>query len=373
MKWRARISPSLVILAVCARPFAAAAAGAGYQVAALDVFNDVETRRLCFYSAQVGFSQGAFDADDLWCKLDIPELSGASVVYGSGFESQPELLDRIAGKFNLLGNDAATVAKVKDPHCFFPLLEELGIAHPETLWDKPPEDGGWLSKRIGGSGGTHIQPGTDASGSYYQRRLEGIPLSVLFLANGTDAEIVGYNEQWLAPAPDMPYRYGGAVGNADMPDETRRVMAEAVHKVVAATGLRGLNSMDFLLFDQMPLALEINPRLSASFELYEMPDLFERHVLSCDGELNVLTNRPAHSKAHLIHYASRDFRVDGTFAWPAWTTDIPPVGTDCRSGEPLCTVLAQGPDASSAKTLAFARAVELEAQLRGHFNFPGKS
>lgn len=349
-----------------------AAARAGYKVAAFDIFNDVETRRFCFYSAPVDFSQGGFDTDDLWRKLDIPALKGAVVTYGSGLESQPELLDKISRHFKLAGNGAETVACVKYPSRFFPLLDELEIAYPETRCDAPPETTGWLAKSVGGSGGMHVRHYDGGTHGYYQRQLDGVPVSVLFLANGTEVEVIGYNEQWLAPTPAMPFRYGGAVGNAELPEKARRIMVEAVRKVVRVTGLRGLNSMDFVLCEGMPQALEINPRLSASFDLYEIPDLFARHLLACQGEFIPLANRPPGAKAHLIHYASRDFGVDEMFVWPEWTTDLPPAGTLCKSGEPVCTVLAQDRNSDAARTLAFARASQLEAQLQGLIKHPGK-
>ena len=369
MNWRARISPSLIVIAACARPFVAAAAQAGYRVAAFDAFHDVETRHLAAHSARVAFSQGGFDAGNLWRELEGLAWPGATVVYGGGLENQPALIDRIARHFDLAGNDAATVARIKNPQQFFSLLDDLGVAYPETRLDRPRNQAGWLVKSTGGSGGTHIRHFEGGEGDYYQRCVQGFPVSVLFLANGAKAEIVGYNEQWLAPAPGMPCRYGGAVGNADLPDAARRAMEDAVRMVVAATGLRGLNSMDFMLCGEKPLALEINPRLSASFDLYDAPDLLQRHLRACRGELFPLPERRLGSKSHLIHYASRDLVIDHVFDWPAWVVDTPIAGTLCRKGEPLCTVLAQGCNAEEARSTVFARARQLEAQLE-HATFP---
>ncbi len=340
-----------------------AAARAGHKVAALDIFNDVETRRSCFYSAQVAFRDGGFDADDLLAKLEHLDLVGATVVYGSGLENQPELLERIASRFALLGNTASTVAQVKDARRFFPLLDSLGIAYPETVFTLPPDPAGWLAKADGGSGGTHIRPYDGYPGGYYQRCVEGLPVSVLFLADGKEIQVVGFNEQWLAPTPGMPFRYGGAVGNAVLPDEVKQAMADAAHKVTVATGLRGLNSMDFMLGPQGPLALEINPRLSATFDLYEVPDLLERHLRACEGLLTPLSP-PQGAKASLVYYAIHSIQVTEQVDWPSWVVDRPLAGSRIRAGEPLCSILAEGGTAAEAKALVFARARQLEAQCR---------
>jgi len=341
-----------------------AAVRAGYEVAAFDIFNDVETRRLCFYSERITFSNGGFDAEDLERALSNPELAEVTIVYGSGLENQLELLDKISRQFMVLGNTAAVVWQVKDPHSFFPLLDKLGIAHPETLFEMPLEPTGWLAKGIGGSGGTHVRHFVGQDGGYYQRLVQGIPASVLFLSDGADIEVVGYNEQWTAAMPDMPFRYGGAVGNAGLPDWCKGAMVDAARKLAAATGLRGLNSMDFILTDEAVLALEVNPRLSASFDLYDIPDLFDRHLQACAGRIPPLQEQPANSTAHLIYYAKHEVAVADGMLWPEWAVDLPLPGTLCRAGEPLCTVRAVGEDASGAKALVFARAQQLDAQLR---------
>lgn len=341
-----------------------AAAQAGFRIAAFDIFNDVETRRLCFSSERVAFSDGGFDADDLWRKLCAVDLADAAIIYGSGLENRPKLLDRISGCFPLLGNAPETVALTKDPGRFFSLLDRLGIAYPETRFEPPPDMPGWLVKQGGGSGGTHIRMWAGQGPGYYQRMVQGIPASLLFVADGRDIEAIGYNEQWLAPASGMPFRYGGGVGNADFTDHARISMANAARKVVAATGLRGLNSMDFMLTASGPLALEVNPRLSASFDFYDIPDLLEMHMQGCRGVLRPLVQRPAGSKAHLVYYAEHDVKASRAQQWPGWTADLPVAGTVCKAGEPLCSIFAQAADAHAAKALVFARARQLDAQLR---------
>lgn len=357
-----------------------AAAQAGYNIAAFDIFNDVDTRRCCFYSAQVRFADGGFDADDLWRCLSACDLTDAILLYGSGLEGQPQVLAEIASRYRLLGNSADTVTALKNPRQFFNLLDHLGIAYPETVFDAPADAAGWLIKSAGGSGGTHIRR-FDAShgryratrevplryrqpGDYYQREMPGLPVSLLFLADGNEVEIVGFNEQWLAPAPTTPFRYGGAVGNADLPAQAKAMMAEAVTKITAATGLRGLNSMDFVLGSQGLLALEVNPRLSASFDLYDIPDLLDRHLQACLGQLARLSSFSQGARAGLIHYANRDFDVPVGIVWPDWAVDLPPPGSLIRAGEPVCTVLAHAENASLAKALVFARASQLDAQCQ---------
>lgn len=362
------VSPNLVVIAVCARPFVTAAARLGYRVAAFDMFNDKDTQYFSHCSEQIVFSAGGFDAEVLWCRLSTLDPNALiGVTYGSGLETQPELLEKISRSFPLLGNTPEVVACVKDPRRFFPLLDELRIAHPEVRFDMPDNVNSWLVKGIGGSGGTHIRrldSVPPADNCYYQREIDGVPVSVLFLADGRNATMIGFNEQWVSPVTGLPFRYGGAVGNASLPENVREYMANAVSLVTATNGLRGLNSMDFMLSGNELLALEINPRLSATFDLYNIADLFERHLRGCRGELAELPLMPPESKAHLVFYALADITITEHIVWPEWTADLPRQGVVYKAGEPLCTVLAEAADAEAAKALVFARAQQLGAQLR---------
>lgn len=365
LNWHARISPNLIIIAACARPYVEAAARSGYRIAAFDIFNDADTRRFCVCSETVPFDDGSFDAPTLMRLLaDVDAGAGASVAYGSGFEKQAMLLDAIAARFNVLGNKPEVLLRLKDPSRFFTLLDELSIPHPEVS-NTRPTDAGWLLKASGGSGGTHIRlHGTAREGDYYQRQLQGVPVSILLLADGKNAQIIGYNEQWLAPTSDMPYRYGGAVSQAELPQEVRQQMAHWAARLTLATGMRGINSMDCLLTEQGPVVLEINPRLSATMGLYGIPDLFERHVQACAGKLSPLPDGWSGAKAQHIVYAERDTLIQDRFAWPDWVVDRPESGSVVRRDQPLCSVLADAHNAGSAKQLAFARARQINAQLR---------
>ena len=338
-----------------------AGAQAGYQVAALDAFNDAETRRFCVCSMAVKYAGGGFDANDLWQKLSLLKVVTA-VVYGSGLENQPELLSKIAAHFLLLGNSAATVTAAKHPHSFFALLDQLHIPYP-CVHSTPTLGESWLIKAAGGSGGTHIRTtGQTRMGDYFQRKVPGKPVSVLFLADGKVAQVVGFNEQWCAPTQTMPYRYGGAVSQADLPENVKARMTEAAQKLTLHLGLRGLNSMDFMLDEDRLLALEINPRLTATFDLYD--NLFEPHLQACKGVLTALPPN-TQAKAHYILYAAQSMTIPKEFMWPDWVVDTPlaPV----MQHQPLCTVLADAHDAATAQALVFARAAQIEAQLTSFY------
>lgn len=345
-----------------------AAAAAGYRVIAADAFCDADTRQAAAQAMQLGYMRGGFDAGDLRKRLFSLLAQAGGFVYGSGFETQPELLDEIARLCPLLGNSAQTVSLAKDPGRFSPLLSRLGIPFPATSLTPPAASKGWLRKRIGGSGGTHVLPAMQEGETdcYYQRLAPGKPYSLLFLADGKSARAVGYNQQLLAPEVAMPYRYGGVVSRAELPQQVRSELLQAAQQLTAELRLRGLNSLDCMVDRDRFQVLEINPRLSASFALYDAVNqgahLFEAHLRACADEL-AMDFPPEPAQAHLIYYAPFDLTVPVMPEWPGWVADVPLGATRIQVGEPVCMVMASAHDAQDAMALAQMRVAELTQRI----------
>src|SRR5882724_898023 len=143
---------------------------------------------------------------------------------------------RIARRWPLIGNAPETVAAIKDPIAFARLCGGCGIPHPETSRSRPADVAGWLIKRPGGAGGSHIRSGGgrhDLNAEvYFQRRVGGV------------------RPTGLAP-------------------QVEDALARAVQTIVAAAPLVGLNSADFLVREGAFHLLEINPRPGATLDMFE--------------------------------------------------------------------------------------------------------
>lgn len=356
------------------------AARAGYSVTVMDAFLDFQTVTVAEKSIKVGYGKLGFDAECLLSELSRLELGGfVGFLYGSGFEAQPDLLEKVADFVPLIGNHPAVVAKVKDARHFFGTLDTLAIAHPKTLYKFERGMSGFLKKRSNGSGGAHISLVTCAQpelldNEYYQERINGWPVSILFVGNGREMQVIGFNEQWLSPSDDMPFRYGGAVNGVKLDANVKRQLIEAAEKLTLSYGLCGLNSLDAVVSSDvaqidMVYVLEVNPRLSATIDLYGSYgcNLIDRHVNVClkRADLNTTGLCDAHVeasvKAHAIVYALQPIEIDGAFEWPDWAVDTPwqPDGLiNIAAGEPICTVIAVADSAENAKRIAKTR-VEL--------------
>lgn len=363
-------APPLLIVAISGRALAESARRGGYRATVLDCFADRDTRAAA--AACRAVARAATLHFDRRALLDAAaELAPAApLVYGAGVEARPRLLAGLAAGRDLLGNAPAALRAVKDPRRFFPLLEALAIPHPEVRHDPPAAPDGWLIKQGGGAGGTHIQPAGSrraGEGDYFQRLETGRPMSALFLADGRRALILGFNEQWTSPVrAGLPYLFGGAVGRVPIAAPLDARIRDRLDALVAETGLRGLNGLDFLLDGDRWSVLELNPRPTATMELYD-PDyedgLLRLHVEACHGSLPA-TARPGPARAQSIVHAREGWRVDPGFDFPSWCRDIPSPGISIRLGDPLCTVHAEAGQPAAAMGLVRERESELYRMMQ---------
>ncbi|MEE8514885.1 MAG: ATP-grasp domain-containing protein [Gammaproteobacteria bacterium] len=371
-----RGKPKVLIAALSGQALANSAKRAGYGAYVLDVFGDTDTRRASLASEVIGTCREGFDAERLIsAALRLyPRGRDTRLVYGSGFEHCPDLLARLGRKFRVVGTRPEVIRQVKDPVSFFCLLERLGIPYPETTVKLPRAKTRWLIKRTGAAGGGHIRllpvDRADIADErhYYQRRLEGRSCSLVFLANGKVATVLGYNTQWhAANVPETPFLYGGAVSAAELEPRIKRAIEESVAELVRAVDLRGLCGLDFIVQDNAFWVLELNPRPPATFELHEQHGvLFHAHLEACEGRLVRLPERWSRTvNAHAVLYADRPLSISMRGGWPAWVSDRPADGTLIPYGDPICTVHAGGRSAWHARQAVQQRLLQFEQTLMG--------
>jgi len=378
----------LLTIAISARPFVVAATQAGYVVTAIDAFADRQTVELAETTIVVNYDRFGFNADELLSVIDQLDASQyLGFVYGSGFEAQPELLKEIANIIPLIGNSAAIVQAVKNTSIFFPALNFHKIAYPKICNTLPVDFSAcYLKKFAGGCGGTHIKIVNDdndvlGNNYYYQEQVDGRSISLLFVANSRHVELIGFNEQWLSPCVTAPFRYGGAVSKIALSSAIQHQVIYAAEALTREFGLLGINSLDVIVRDDIAYILEINPRLSATFDLYSAnlyqsvdDNIVNMHLktsLEADAFPLNSVEKPIQynmqSTAHAVVYALESTVIGALFEWPSWAVDIPYYAEQYEekiifAGEPICSVFAQAEDSAIAKKLVQAR-VELIKNL----------
>lgn len=361
----------MLIAAASGRALAASARRAGFAPLVADFFGDEDT--IATAEAHVRLRSGlthGIDADEIVaaCGTLAASRSPAGIVCGTGFEDRPNVLARLAAHWPLLGNSPEAVARIKDPVVFANACREAGVPHPEITLARPGDPAGWLIKRIGGAGGTHIGNTDDHSTEerrYFQRRVDGTPVSALVLADGRRALVLGFSMQWPSPSQKHPFRYGGAARPAPLPPATEVAMTAVLQRLVAAVPVVGLNSVDFLVAGDTFHVLEINPRPGATLDIFDPPgtSLFALHVSACRGALPAEPPPFGAAAASAIVYARDEIPEMPAYDWPEWTADRQTRGTRVAADAPLCTVLASGATAAEAREVVARRATRVLADI----------
>jgi predicted ATP-grasp superfamily ATP-dependent carboligase len=355
---------AILIAASSGRALAAAARRAGYRPLVADFFDDSDTRGFCAANRLVeGGLEAGFDAESLIDALEALAKgeSPCGLVYGAGFEDRAGLLEALGQRWTLFGNPPAVVRSVKDSVRLAELCAVLNIPHPKISARMPRDRRHWLVKSAGGSGGSHVAPAgalrAEGEKIYFQRIAAGEPVSILFLADGAKVRMVGSSRQWAAPAPGEPFRFGGSLRPAGLSPRLETRLRRAAEAITAACGLRGLNSIDFLVEGSEYTLIEVNPRPGSTLDIFEDRggSLFRAHMDSCLGRLPRRPLEFAGAAAAGIAYARREISSMPEFDWPYWTSDRQKARSTLRPYDPLCTIKAGAAKPRRARALVDAR------------------
>src|SRR5262249_16249101 len=154
-----------------------------------------------------------------------------------------------------------------------------------------PRDGTWLIKPLRSGGGRDIRPlnaavDRTARSCYFQERIDGPSYSALYIGDCSGAHLVGVTQQLLGVA-GSPFIYRGIIGPCPISDALAsklRRLGEAIARGFAIPGWFGI---DYVLRDNDPWPVEVNPRYTASVEIHELASrraLMLEHRRACAGE-----------------------------------------------------------------------------------------
>jgi len=293
----------------------------------------------------------------LQCKYTFEGL-----LYDAVLECNPDLLDSLPiGR--VIGNSSQTLRQCKDPKVFFSALDQNAISYPEVSYE-PIQDStdSWLVKHMISSGGTGIsayaEVGTSEKNIYFQRKINGVNFSLIFLANGDELKPIGFNTLWSEALGEcMPYAYAGAINSVDLTEQQRDTTINYATALTREFKLVGLNSIDCILSEGSIFVLEINPRIPATYDLYETKqgDLMKGHVEACVNAKFATTQRKQLLRAHAIVYAPQLIRVPASLDWPLWTADRPHQEEVIHKYEPVCSVFAGGKNVAQVSEMIHTR------------------
>jgi len=375
-------SGPVLIAGVSVRSLAESAARAGANVIALDAYGDLDLRRIARVVAIPRDGSATFD--QMAVARASRAIDASAVAYVSSFENAPEAVEVLARGRTLLGNPPAVLRRVRDPLALARALPRLGAHTPAVRASAPLASDAtrWLLKPRRSGGGHGIvrwMPGMPVPRtSVVQQQLRGSAGSIIFAADGARIEVLALTRQ-LSGDPAFGasgFAYCGSILEPHRPAllASATALAAAIAREFA---LRGVCGVDFIARGDVPYAIEVNPRPTASMELVERAtgtSIWLTHVAGCTGTLLRAPDASggartlAHGKAVL--YARRPVVLGDTTDWldDDDVRDIPAPGERIARGSPICTIFASGRTSALCYTALVRRArirfAEVEGRMR---------
>ncbi len=334
---------AILVVANSARMLAQLANNIGCQPIVVDCFCDQDTQLLAL-DCQLVSSLALDQLKPAFLALH-KQYAISHFIYGSGLERYTDSLEFLQQHLTVWGNSWECFKRVQNKTDFFFRLNQLQISHPEVSFQPTTIDDGWLIKPMQGEGGFGIKTCQTMlelpDSCYWQRFQEGQPMSVLFVANGKDYKIIGFNKQLFSKIDQNEFVFSGVISLSAITERINKTLNHWLYLLVCEYNLTGINSLDFIANDNDCFLLEINARPSASIQLYH-DDLLSEHINGCCGSLNSKRKISSQVKAYQVVFADTDIYINEEINWPSWVVDIPNIGVLINTGMPICSIIACG-------------------------------
>lgn len=329
-------------------------------MAVIDGFADMDACHAAKICKKVTRTNSSLDANEV-VKITSSlqdQFKFDGLLYDAALETNPDLLDAICFD-NVIGNTSQTLRQCNDISFFFSTMEKFDIPFPEVCNQPQPQmPNSWLTKSklsTGGFGVCCFKQGDESKENiYFQRKLDGLNFSLTFFANVNDIQVVGFNTLWSKNLTDkVPYAYAGAINNVDIAESLKSTAIHYAQSLIKVFKLVGLNSIDYILSGNCVYVIEINPRVPATYELYETKygDLINEHISVCKTKNFSSRQWSKLLRAHAIVYAPETIKVPNDFSWPLWTADRPHAGEIINQYQPVCSIFAGGKNEAQIKNM----------------------
>lgn len=329
---------NILVIGFDTRNIVCSARRAGYKVCSIDAFRDLDLQE-CAYASSLLECRTAqelreLETSKIKAQTDAFGIEFDAIVLGSGME----MLDYSCFSCTVLASSPDNVRKASNKKYLSKRLEALGIAHPNCYSPdeieaieypvivKPVSGGGGIFNRIARNKQELMSVLEDffrldqnRLGKDFveelvviQDFLEGTPSSVSLLSTKNEALSVAVNEQligipWLSR---LPFAYCGNI--TPFKNKQADEMETLAEEIVLDFKLLGSNGVDFLVTENGPIVLEINPRFQGSLDTVEKAmniNLFEAHAGCFRDKL------PSKPKANCfaargIIYSDRELFID---------------------------------------------------------------
>jgi len=323
-------SKSVLVIGFNTRPLALSLFNAEYEVYAVDFFGDLDlypyVKDSIIITEELNtnydlikdlyhhyLAEFAIKLSDKYPKINY-FIIGSGL--DDGFDDRKFLIQEIRKKnknIQSLNNELEVVMKARNIKGIFEILVENGYKMPETKYPTSMDDiknyerFPFILKKFRSSGGMNIYKIENkdtfnlnlkifeskiekVSDWLIQEYIEGIPVSCTIISDGIHCKVISVNRQIIGErylnAP-RDFTYCGNVVPAQIGGNIKDLIINISLFLSKILKLRGINGFDFVVRNQYPYLMEINPRIPGSIRASELAfniNLLDLHVKSFNSE-----------------------------------------------------------------------------------------
>ena len=289
------------------------------------------------------------------------------LIYGSGLEDKTTIYKLFSNNLIVKGNNLNMLSRLNDFSLLKPIFDNCNLKTPEYFDQEKYNIKKYIWKPFNGSGGYRISYNLQKKSSHYkQKYLPGHTFSISFICNDKSFKFLGFNQLFLLKDyTKHPFIHAGAM-MINLCQETESIIT-SFRKLAKGLSLKGYNNIDFKIIDNDIFILDINPRITSTFKMYN--DICNNNLLKL--QLNeddivfdtiAISDDSMHGYFHLFAKESFYFKKylsDDSFA------NLPKDKEYIQKGEPIFSIYL---DAFTEEDLK-SKLCEKISNLRNYYNF----
>jgi len=384
---------SVLIIGFNTRPLAYSLNKAGYLVYVVDFFGDLDLfpyiEDCIIITKELGTSYSLIKNDyqrflvQYTIKLlqKYPKIQNLIIASGLDdyIEERSQILDSIKDKrykVNNINNNIESINKARDIIKIYKFLLTEGYKAPITEVFENPSNisptiaNPFILKKRKSSGGINVHKIKDRnqlpflikkiqvkgflpSDWLVQEYISGIPVSCTTISNGNESKVVSINRQIIGlnfiNSP-KEFMYCGNIVPGNLLPKENKLISEISIKLANKLELKGINGFDFVLKNNYPYLMEINPRIPGSISASEHSmniNLMDLHIKSFYKsnwkEIVDIIDNSIHEKfaTKLIYFAPKHVSIDKIEQINnlKYIHDKTEPIKNILKGEPICSIL----------------------------------
>ena len=262
------------------------------------------------------------------------------LVYGSGLEDKNHIYDLLTNKLIVKGNKLNILSNLSDLKMLKSTLYNFDLKTPfDFLGDEPTKDK-YIWKPFDSSGGYGISYKQKNSLDYYkQKYLPGDTFSVSFICNDVDFKNLGFHKLLLLKDyPEHPFIHAGAI-MTQLVDNSEKII-KSFRVIAKELRLNGYNNIDFKLIKNNVYILDINPRITSTFKMYN--DQYDNKLLQIqlnDNNITLKDLKSSHDNTYgFVHLFAKDDFLFEQYVNDDNIMSMPKNGEYIKKGDPIFSI-----------------------------------